>query len=838
MIKFPSCILKCALNFSLMLFNITYFTSSVNLSALSTAAEPDSSLMIDLEKEALEAFLLKALDQLKLVDATIEDLATVVSNDIITKIKDKSDHVTKLRCTREMITSLTNKSYVCLEAGSIYALVHVTRSIANFLLDHLDDGFYKIEYFDPYYIQIPQKESLTIEDLQRDLIDNDELLAELDNKAANIGLCWYNKLYRTTKKKITLPWRRYHLGPILTVGSAASVVTLLLWWQFDIKFPKSLRDFKVPFTDKRILGPTPRVDSSGEITSFYDNDKTLSKNFSDDNERKEYDECLKRIGLMGSLERMTTGLFFSHQTPITSKLSSLLFTGVGSRYLPGIFKWFSHKAKLADNFMMGGAYKHRPAGDVQYISKVNFDNVIGCNQAKKIGRELCMYLKDPERFDRSKLTPAKGYLFIGKTRTGKSYFIESLLGELQRTVGSEYGKFKILPVSYSLIEENGIEVMLSYAKSIAPCILFIDEIDLLGLQRTEDRKRLSEFLTAMSGYLSEIDPDKAVIIVGATNKQESIDFALKQPGRFGVIIPFEQPTFVDRKEFIKRELTKLAVSIDLFDIEKLARESEGYVFEAISLVIKKAMIRAKVNNEPISQLILEDSFDETIRGILEDSKLIPEGQKEMLAAHMAGHALANLLLKPNLCVNKVTIQKVRSNVEEQALHVQAWIKEENKQKPTEYGKIFYNHENDSLEFETKEELIKQCKVTLAGHAAERIILGECSYSYHAHDRKIALETAQSIIIGGLDLAQLPKKIKDDYLRESYNLMKTCEQEIEQLLLENKEELVKLAQMLKEKGTLGIREINSLFDDQKENAAKKADTSDDALSEIISKQTKK
>jgi len=639
-----------------------------------------------------------------------------------------------------------------------------------------------------------------------------------------------------------------------------------------------LRDLRIPGTNKRIFGPTPRFGPSGQPDKFYNDGKIIGEQpafqaniekfqtkkitnqinqiLQDNLEKSQVEKivglttkvienqtnlentalekCLENLGLFGRLEQITAGLFYSSQAPITSKMS-LLTTAIAGCFVPNFKRWTSQKIKEVDNFMMGGAYRHRPVGDIQYLSKVNFDNVIGCDEAKDVGKTLCMYLKDPERFDRAKLTPAKGYLLVGETRTGKSYFVESLLGELQRDLGTGFGGFKIYKISYAAIEAKGIEHILSLAKDYAPCILFIDEIDLLGLQRSQDRKRLSEFLTAMSGYLSEIDPDKAVIIVGATNKQESIDFALTQPGRFGVIIPFEKPSYNERKEYIKCELTKLAVNLDLFDIDKLAREAEGYVFEAIGLVIKKAMIKAKTNNEPVSQSSLEKSFDETIRGILEDTKTIPEEQKEMIAVHMAGHALINILLDPHLKLNKVTIQKIRANIKEQAIWVQTWQNEENKQKPIEYGKLFFSHEKDALEFESKEELIKQCKVMLAGHIAEQLLLDNCSYSYHAEDRQRALKMAQSIIIGGLSLDQLPKDIKNKYLTETYNLMTQCEQEVEVLLKEHRDDLANLASTLKEKGTLGISEINTILNSQSQGTKNNKET-DSALSEILAKQT--
>jgi len=865
---FSNWIDNCKMTTFLLVVSITYFPVFTNCadkpsnSYFSTPSQNSlNPLMPEEQKDQLEKLLIKTLDQLKAVDATIEDLATVVSNDIVTKIRDKGAHLIKLRLTREIITSLTAGSYVMVDEEIIYTLIYIIRSITCYLIDAIEDGFYDLDYFDIGHIYIPHVNSISIDDLERKLYENSVLLSHLDYQAASVGLCWYNKIYRNVKKKVSHPWRKYHLGPALLVSSIASTAGFLLWWHFGGKtFPQWLRN--LPLKGNRILGWPLEMENKhisndesnlpshirANIVTIETSIRAVNIHNSEDQinakireKTSQFSHKIHPIGMLGQFESNIAQLFYTNTLPITAGACALV--GYAAKLLyPHIHDWASQKYQELDNLLMGGAYRHRPVGNIQYLSKISFEDIIGCEFAKEIGRQLCLYLKDPERFDRAKLTPAKGYLLVGETRTGKSYFVEALLGELQRILGTGFGGFKIYKISYALVEKEGIETILSWAKDVAPCILFIDEIDLLGLQRSQDRKRLSEFLTAMSGYLSEIDPDKAVIIIGATNKQESIDLALTQPGRFGIILPFERPNYSERKDYIQRELTKLAINLELFDIDKLARETEGYVFEAIGLVIKKAMIHAKVNNEPITQERLEKSFDETIRGILEDTNLIPQEQKEMLAVHQAGHALANILLDPRLKLAKVTIQKVRADIKEQAIWVQAWKQEEDDkqkkhEKHIEYGKIFYNHEKDALEFENEEELLKQCKVMLAGHVAERILLDSCAYSYHADDRQKALKMAQSIIFGGLTLDQLPKKVKDQLLSETYNLMSQCEQEVEILLSENKDKLQKLAQTLQEHGTLSIREIQTLLNKQSEETATKKKEIDNPLHDLLSqKQT--
>ena len=121
----------------------------------------------------------------------------------------------------------------------------------------------------------------------------------------------------------------------------------------------------------------------------------------------------------------------------------------------------------------------------------------------------------------------------------------------------------------------------------APCILFIDEFDLLRLQRDGDSKLLAEFLTAMSGSLAK-DEKSQVIIMVATNKPENLDFALRQHGRFGKLFWYDKPTFANRAEFFEKECIKRCMDASqVFNAQHFAQQTEGCSFGTLDIVFKK-----------------------------------------------------------------------------------------------------------------------------------------------------------------------------------------------------------------------------------------------------------
>lgn len=763
-----------------------------------------------MQQELLEGYFQHSLNQLKQIDSVLEGLAFTYAQDISSPSKSRSHAITIISEMRELVANLRETRVVVLNEQLISSYIYITHAIINQLIYNVQHKLDAFTSLDLRKLQLPTEE-ITIEILNKEIAANDVLLANLNNLANNIGLHWYNKVYRKLRHAIVDPSKAAAV-PALCIASF-SAAAFFIWFYSNSENPKWLRDnvgWPAIFANNAILNDhstnNPLIQQLAATSLEKAKEELIAQGHSKEEIEANYLQLLKTLyphgtRWLGNLEARIHGLV-NDQFPLGSTFLKL-GASISTIILPPAWKWASRKIKTADSFLMGGAYKYRNGDDYIYSIDVTFDNIIGQEDAKQYGRELCQYLKNPELFDRAKIAPSTGILLFGDTRTGKSFYISALYGEIQKTLGSDAAQFKIWPVNFNhLLKPGGIEEIMEIARRDAPMILVIEEIDLLGLQRVNNAERLANFMTAMSSCLQENRLDKTVIIIGTTNKLENLEPALRETGRFGKHIFFSYPKFEERKLYIEHELQKSACNLRNFDVEKLARDTEGCSFEKLGLFIKRAFLRAKLYNKVVTQESLEESIDENIRGISRNKVTLNAEQKQLVASHLAGHIVANLVLNPHQKVSKVTLHDVASKIEEELAVMQLWNKDgKTKQAAVEHGKIFAHNDHDLPEIETREEKIKQCKVILAGYAAEKVLLGSCGYGYHAQDKQIAINIAKAIVSANIDLTGLPDKIRDQYFDEAFALLNTCEQEVTQLLEEHRNELEALVKELIEKETL-------------------------------------
>lgn len=470
------------------------------------------------------------------------------------------------------------------------------------------------------------------------------------------------------------------------------------------------------------------------------------------------------------------------------------------------------------NRLRGGSNMREAQRLANHIEEVRFSDICGQHEVKRVFKFLVDYLQNPEPFDRLGLTPQKGYLCIGDTRTGKTFAVKALLGEIKamlRATGRN-DQFKFLELSATSINEcGGIGIILKQIKSTgSPCIVFIDEIDLLYLQRTGKNDTLSEFLTCMSGALDPKDSKNQVIIIGATNRPENLDFALRQPGRFGIELRFEYPSKVDRINFIKHMINKLSLDETSFDIEGIANNTENKSYEALSMLINNAHLKARIDGSMLTQKYIDAVLDEDLRHIIPShTKNIPDHEQEILAAHFAGQALALNLLNGTTKLSAVTIKQVKTDIKEEAMGMQLYVLDKKDQKRFDYGKVFTSRPDDSVGINSREEKLNACKFYLAGFAAEEILLGSCGFGCHAEDDKgNALAFAQSIAFQGIDVSKLPDEIQVQKHKEALALVEECKKEISALLNKHKPLLKTLSEKLKEAKTLNAAQIRTITDE--------------------------
>ncbi|MCK5632462.1 AAA family ATPase [bacterium] len=479
--------------------------------------------------------------------------------------------------------------------------------------------------------------------------------------------------------------------------------------------------------------------------------------------------------------------------------------------------WIVKKTKIVFSKLIGGNLGKQMEKEQKEINegsepKYTFDDVVGLDHIKRTLENVLEYIKNPERFDRANIPPERGYLFTGLPGTGKSFVAEAFGGEIRKIfkeLGRDEDELGFYSLSAELINEKGISWVLDVIKDEAPCVIFIDEIDLLNLQRGKgDSKMLSEFLGSMSGFLSK-ESSKQVILLAATNRPEHLDKALRRRGRFGKIIHFELPTIEERKQFIIKKLDPLLPDLNIIDIDKISEETEGRTYEELAVMINSAFQTTKRTGIPISQELLEEAFDEEIRNIMSHKELtISDQEQTLIASHQAGHALALELLQPRRELAAVTILPIVAKLQDEDSFAQYYTKK--RQQDVFYGKTFTRCSFDHLDVLTYDEKIKECKILLAGMCAEKILLGACGHSYHANDKQKALNVIKSLVFEGLHIKTMPKKIQLEYFQKALKLLAQCEKEIKDLFEQNKEILSVVAQDLKKYKTITAKKMKSII----------------------------
>jgi cell division protease FtsH len=433
-----------------------------------------------------------------------------------------------------------------------------------------------------------------------------------------------------------------------------------------------------------------------------------------------------------------------------------------------------------------------------YAPRITFDDIVGLHDQKKELRPIINYLLNPELFEKTGTSVEKGYLFYGPSRTGKTYLAEALAGELVHKHGKKLAFVKIKGGDLRYV---GIKKVLEVVKKFAPCIVFIDELDLLNLQRDQNTQLLEEFLTGM-----RTDDGKQVVFLAATNRIDHIDHALLQPGRFGKIVTFENPPFADRKEFFNFELRMRNISHPNIDIDRLALETENCTYGDLASILNHALTKAMQSRQVLGYDHFESGIDTFKRKILDAPLNIPESEKAVIAAHLAGHALAYALLPSSEKLHKVTMQPIQKRIVEE----KAWMSDLTvAKKITTFGDVFTLHQINTGGFDSYEQKMNKVKALLAGHAAEKLLLGATAYNYH-EDYDAARVELESLVFRGIKKDQLSRPMLDAKSDEVQQLIKTCEDQVTAFLIQHRPALERLAAKLKTNTILTAQEVTEII----------------------------
>ena len=360
---------------------------------------------------------------------------------------------------------------------------------------------------------------------------------------------------------------------------------------------------------------------------------------------------------------------------------------------------------------------------------VTFKDVAGLEEAKVEIMEVVDFLKNPEKYTKLGGKIPKGVLLVGPPGTGKTLLAKSVAGEANVPFFSLSGSDFV--EMFVGVGASRVRDLFNNAKSKAPCIIFIDEIDAIGRARgksaitggnDERESTLNQLLTEMDGF----GTNSGVIVLAATNRADILDKALLRAGRFDRQIYVELPDIVGRKEIFEVHMRGLKLGNDV-DKEFLAKQTPGFSGADIANVCNEAaLMAARRGKETIDKQDFLDAVDRIIGGLEKKNKIITAEEKKVIAFHEAGHATTSWLLQYAHPLVKVTIVPRGKSL----------------------GAAWYLPEERQIT--TKEQMYHEMIATLGGRAAEQVVFGQISTGALSDLEKVTKQAFAMVTYYGLD----------------------------------------------------------------------------------------
>jgi len=444
---------------------------------------------------------------------------------------------------------------------------------------------------------------------------------------------------------------------------------------------------------------------------------------------------------------------------------------------------------------------------------VKFDDVAGVDEAVEEVKELVDFLKTPDKYTVLGGKLPKGVLLVGPPGTGKTLLAKAVAGEAGVPFFSMSGSDFV--EMFVGVGAARVRDLFKEAKTHAPCIIFIDEIDAIGKSRgsnavsggyDERENTLNQLLVEMDGF----DASIGVIIMGATNRPEVLDAALLRPGRFDRQVLVDKPDLNGREAIFKVHTRELTLDNDV-DMHRLSAQTPGFAGAEIANVCNEAAILAVRNqHDKIMMSDFEEAIERVIAGLEKKNKLINEHERKIVAYHESGHAIVGYFTEGADEVQKVSIV------------------------PRGIGALGYTLQMplEDRYLMSKSELLGKIKGLLGGRAAEEIIIGEVSTGASNDLEKVAQLAKNMITVYGMS-EKLPnislvnnsgpgflgyrqgierrseylEKIIDEEVKEIVN---KCYDDAKDILKEKKEQLEKMAKILLEKEVIDHKEIEEIL----------------------------
>ena len=442
---------------------------------------------------------------------------------------------------------------------------------------------------------------------------------------------------------------------------------------------------------------------------------------------------------------------------------------------------------------------------------VTFKDVAGQDEAKESLEEIIDFLHNPGKYTAIGAKLPKGALLVGSPGTGKTLLAKAVAGEAGVPFFSISGSDFV--EMFVGVGASRVRDLFKEAAKVAPCIIFIDEIDTIGKSRDaskfggndEREQTLNQLLAELDGF----DPSKGVIVLGATNRPEVLDKALLRPGRFDRRITVDRPNLAGRLATLQVHTRNIRLAEDV-DLNKIAQATAGCVGADLANLVNEAALRAvRKGRKAVNQNDLLVSFELVIAGSEKKGTVITEEEKRIIAYHEVGHALVAAKQKNAQPVSKITIVPHTQGALGYTLHL-----------PEEEKFLM-----------SREDILAEIRTLLAGRSSEEIVCDTMT-SGAANDIERATEMARNLVArfgmcDEFDMMALGT-IQSQYLdggysmtcaqetyaaadRETIKIIRQCHEEAKQILRDNRELLDKIAAYLLKKETITGQEMMAIIE---------------------------
>ena len=437
-------------------------------------------------------------------------------------------------------------------------------------------------------------------------------------------------------------------------------------------------------------------------------------------------------------------------------------------------------------------------------SKTKFDDVAGLEEEKHEMIEIVDFLKNPERFNKMGAKIPRGVLLCGQPGTGKTLIAKAIAGEANvpfiSMSGSEFIEM------FAGLGASRVRKLFEKAKKIAPCIIFIDEIDAIGSRRntsggaeSENNQTLNQLLVEMDGF----DTEETIIVLAATNRPEMLDKALLRPGRFDRRITIGLPDMRGREAILKIHAKDKQFANDV-NLKSIAEDTAGFTGADLANILNEAAIIATINeHEAITNKDIEDAVKKVTVGLEKQSRVISEKDKRLTAYHEAGHAIVSSRLETQKGVKEVSIIP----------------------RGVAGGYTMYKSDEDKC-YISKTEMLEKMVALMGGRAAEKIVLNDISTGA-SNDIEVATNIAKDMItkygmsetLGPIsintdddpyELQLLGEKFGDAIGAEVKILLDNAYETAQKLIRENMDKLDKVAGALLEREVISAEEFQELI----------------------------